>query len=125
MSLERRTPLRANPEKVRAWQDRSRKPLKSKKRRTPAERAVRERVFERDGHCQLVGHGDCFGPLTPHHRRKESDQGAYSEANLVSLCSFHNGQLEADADLARVGRRLGLVVRRGDDGWEQLGGEAS
>lgn len=78
---------------------------------------VREAVFTRDRVCQLAGvdgAGRCFGGLTPHHRRKASQGGAYDEDNLVALCAHHNDELEANADLAALGRELGLVKRAGD-----------
>lgn len=78
-------------------------------------RAVREEVFARDGGCRLAGvegAGRCFGqPMTFHHRRKASQGGAYTVANGACLCSGHNDQLEADADLAALGVVLGLVIR--------------
>lgn len=84
---------------------------------TDEQRAIRQAVFDRDGHCQLrgvEGAGPCFGPLTPHHKRKASQGGKYTLDELVALCSHHNSQIEADADLARLAHSLGLVVRRGD-----------
>lgn len=75
---------------------------------------IRERVFARDGHCQLTGYSPCFGALTPHHRRKASQGGEYSVKNLVTLCAHHNDELEADPELAVIGRGLGLVLKAGD-----------
>jgi 5-methylcytosine-specific restriction endonuclease McrA len=86
--------------------------------------AIRDRVFRRDGRCviaDLPNAGDCYGLATPHHRRKASQGGSYTEANLVTCCAHHNDQLEADADLAAAARAAGHVVRRGDPGWDQLG----
>lgn len=89
------------------------------KKRAKANRAkpgVWLAVLARDGGCQLYrvpGAGACHGHLTPHHRRKASQGGTYTEDNLVVLCAHHNDQLEADADLAALGVQLGLVVRRG------------
>jgi hypothetical protein len=81
-------------------------------RRAEDRPAVRAAVFERYGYrCQLAYLGGCFGRLTPHHRQKEGQGGPYTEANLVALCAHHNDELEADADLAELGRDLGLVVR--------------
>ncbi|HJV08638.1 MAG TPA: HNH endonuclease signature motif containing protein, partial [Acidimicrobiales bacterium] len=78
--------------------------------------AIRAQVFDRDAYrCQLrdvAGAGRCYGPLTPHHRRKASQGGGYTLANLVTLCRHHNDQLEARADVAALGEQLGLVVRR-------------
>lgn len=121
--MRRSGPLRSDPEKVRAWRARS-KPLASKpKARTGGERAIRSKVLRRDGRCLIadVDHRPCFGPLTPHHKRKESQGGAYSMENLVAACSFHNDEIEADADLAARCRFAGFVIRRGDPGWDRLG----
>ncbi len=85
---------------------------------------VRRAIVKRDRGCVLAGvpgAGDCFGGLTPHHRRKASAQGGYTVENLVCLCAGHNDGLESDADLARLGRDRGLVVRRGDPEFELLG----
>lgn len=89
------------------------------KRLSAAERrdrdAIRDAVFERDGYrCRLGHYSPCYGPLTPHHRRKASQGGTYTLENLVALCASHNDALEADADLAAYGRSVGLVLRTGD-----------
>jgi hypothetical protein len=121
--MNRNKPLRADPDKTRAWQRRSRKPLaaKSAKRaaKRPAEREVTEIVYGRDGGCVLRSMprlGDevplCGGPLTPHHLSKQSKGYDWSEDNLVALCSTHNGWVEDEPDLART---LGLVVTWGLD----------
>lgn len=78
--------------------------------------AIRAQVFDRDAYrCALrdvAGAGRCYGPLTPHHRRKASQGGAYTLENLVTLCRHHNDQLESRADVAAIGEALGLVTRR-------------
>lgn len=99
--------------------------------REAAERTIeRELVFSRDRHtCQVavVGAataydvGRCYGRLTPHHRRKDGQGGAYTAANLVAACAHHNDQLEADAGLAAWAHGVGLVVRQGDPEWAALG----
>lgn len=111
-------------------------PARSTKRtqrdqREAAERTIeRELVFSRDRHtCQVAvvgaatGYavGRCYGRLTPHHRRKDGQGGAYIARNLVAACAHHNDQLEADADLAAWAHGVGLVVRRGDLEWAVLG----
>ncbi len=92
-----------------------------KRSRKPASQAreeakVRLAVFERDGYrCQLrdvPDAGQCWGWPTFHHRRKSGQGGEYTVENGATLCVHHNGQLEADADLAAIGVRLGLVLRR-------------
>jgi len=99
--LKRGKPLRA-------------KPLSHAERERRAD--VREDVAKRDGRrCRLdgvAGAGRCFGPLTFQHCRKASQGGAYSVENGALLCSHHNCELEASADLAAIGAALGLVVRR-------------
>jgi hypothetical protein len=121
VTLQRKTPLRADPEKQRLWQQRSRQPLSSGKRLKPMsdkrrgelpERArVRELVFQRDGYrCQIAPlvPEPCFGPLTYHHLQKEGQGGAYTEANGIAACSFHNDWVEDHPDKAAA---LGLVIR--------------
>lgn len=123
----KRTPLKRTP------MSRQRTPLapRSAKRiaAADAEATTRAIVLARDRVCQVrvIGRATayatppCVGPLTPHHRRKASQGGGYTTANLVAVCRGCNGALEADADLARWAWSVGLVVRRGDDEWERLG----
>jgi hypothetical protein len=102
---------------VAAWQRRSRQPIRRKKRRSAAEVKVRLAVFARDRVCRLKGvdgAGPCFGGPTFHHVRKEGQGGEYTEENGALLCAGHNDLIEADADVAAIARKLGLVKRRGD-----------
>lgn len=132
-AVKRRRGLVANPEKTRAWQDRSRRALAL----GPDERAVRDAVFARDGHtCRLraqvgvfvtvddarlvVEIPRCLGPLSFHHRRKASASGAYVEANGAALCVGHNRFVEDEPEVA-VAVDPFLVVREGDPEWESLG----
>ena len=120
MTLTRKTPLRADPEKQKAWQDRSRKPLarsrikpmRDKRRGELPERAkVREAVFVRDGYrCQIAPlvSEPSFGPLTYHHLLKEGQGGEYTETNGIAACAFHNDWVENYPDKAAA---LGLVIR--------------
>lgn len=96
-----------------------RESAKHRARRLAEDRpSVRAAVFARDGYrCRLAdvdGAGRCFGGLTFHHVRKESQGGVYTVDNGASLCAHHNDELEANADLAAIARRLGLVERRED-----------
>lgn len=97
----------------------------SKKRRAllPERQIIRGQVFQRDDYrCRLLeipGHV-CNGHLTPHHRLKASQGGAYTLANLVTACSFGNCLLEDDAVFAAKAHLLGLVVLRGDLGYADL-----
>ena len=78
----------------------------------PARAVVRAAVFERDNHqCRiaplLTGEWSrCFGRLTAHHLKKESQGGNYTMGNLISACVFHNDWVEDQPELAR---QLGLV----------------
>lgn len=86
--------------------------------RSASKDEIREAVFYRDGYrCRMggvPGAGPCAGHLTPHHRRKGGQGGGYTVENLATLCVRHNDELEADADLAFLGRTMGLVLKRGD-----------
>lgn len=90
----------------------------SKKRRglAGAKREIREAVFDRDDHrCQLAGvddAGPCYGHLTPHHKLKASQGGAYDEDNLVTACAGHNDRIEEDASFSAACEKVGLVIRR-------------
>lgn len=54
-----------------------------------------------------------------HELRKRSDQGSLSNPdNLLAAHNVCNGWVEREPRLARL---LGLVVRRGDPAWEELG----
>ncbi len=88
-----------------------RRGLSRPKRLTSAEKAVRAAVFDRDGGCLLADYSPCFGPLTPHHRKKASQGGKYTLDNLAALCSHHNGLIESDADCAAHATAVGLVLR--------------
>jgi 5-methylcytosine-specific restriction endonuclease McrA len=80
--------------------------------------AVRRRVFERDGGCVLSPYGPlnpdgqhwgpCLGELTPHHLRKASQGGAFTEENLRTLCATHNDMVE---DFPAAAARIGLVIK--------------
>lgn len=106
--LERGGPLKASTKRIRP----SRPRAEERARRD----RVRAEVFERDERtCRLAGvrgAGRCFGPLTFHHRLKAGQGGTYTVRNGAALCAHHNDELEASADLAAIGRRLGLVLTK-------------
>jgi len=79
-----------------------------------AEEVVRAEVFARDRGCLMaaIEPERCWGRLTFHHLHKSGQGGAYTVANGVALCSWHNGDVE---DHPRRYRLLGLVVRPGLD----------
>lgn len=116
--MKRSAPLRSDPEKLRAWRQRSKriKPVSDKRMdERPLRAEVRSLVFERDGECvlrRLVVDHRCLGPLTPHHIVKEGQGGPYTLENLVAVCAWGNGWLETQRPLAR---ELGLEKSRWDD----------
>lgn len=126
----KRQRLTSDPQKVREWQERSRGSLNPRSRQKDAERAaerqVREQVFARDRRCVLAvvdpSH-KCNGPLTPHHRRKASSGGAYSMANLISVCASGNGDIEDRPAYFRAHFPF-LVIRESDPEFESLGRRA-
>lgn len=125
----KRSRLTSDPQKAREWEQRSRGSLGGRSRSKEAERRteahVREQVFARDRGCvlRMVEGMSCFGHMTPHHRRKASSGGAYSMANLITLCVSHNGQVEDEPALYRE-RFPYLIVRECDEEWESLGRRA-
>lgn len=65
------------------------------------------------------GRADCV-----HERRKRGQGGSMTNrANLAVLCAPCNTLIENDADVARLAHEVGLVVRRGDPEWEELGND--
>lgn len=59
-----------------------------------------------------------------HERRKRGQGGSMTNrANLAPLCSPCNGAIESDADVARFAHEAGLVVKRGDLEWAELGAD--
>ena len=125
----KRSRLSSDPQKAREWEQKSRGSLGGRSAKKAAERAIeaetRLRVFQRDRGCVLAAEEPhrCLGPMTPHHRRKASSGGAYSALNLITLCAFHNGDIEDRPAYYRE-RFPHLVVREGDEDWESLGRRA-
>lgn len=127
MSLERRTPLKrtggpkANPAKVRDWQDRSRRslPASSTKGRARAAAAAEagRRAKDRDGGClvaAMVPEVRCWGPLDPQHvipRSIRRDLAA-DERNIIGCCRGHHEWIEHQPEAARL---LGVHGHDGDD----------
>lgn len=118
----RRTRLQADLDKTRAWQARSRRKLPARSRRAEAEAAERRETADAviaaaGGRCVLAGvpgAGRCFGRPTRHHVRKQSQGGRHDEDNGVCMCAWHNDQIEADPELARLAHSLGYVRYRGE-----------
>lgn len=98
----------------------------SKRRERRKAQPVVDAMLRRDGwQCILRFHrsiaGDCMGPSTPHHLRKQNKRGGWELDNLVTLCARHNDWVENDEpDLAH---ELGLVVRNGESvyaAWDRM-----
>lgn len=130
--MKRPGEITVNREKALAWRQRSRQALSRKVRlkakRHPEKNPVRVAVYERDGHrCQLADFA-CWGPLTPHHLRKGSAVGAYTEANLTTLCAWHNNDVENRPDVYRdtvLPDGRSVVVRPGHPEWDALSKRAA
>lgn len=101
MTLERKTPLRADPAKVKAWRDRSRKriPPRSKRRieEAPERARVRQVVLDRDQGCMGRGilPGRCWHPrdepLDVHEVLARGPGGDYLDPeNCLALCRGHH-----------------------------------
>lgn len=100
----RQKPIQVDPEKVRAWQRRSRKPIPQVSARRLAERpereAVRVEVLRRDGGCRGRGilPGRCGSPwrgrppLEVHEvvSRGRWASGYLVAANCLTLCQVHH-----------------------------------
>lgn len=118
----KRSPLRANPEKTRAWQDRSRKPLKrtAVRRARPGSRAygdfsskVRSAVSRRSqGRCEAGIAGVCTGRASQHHHRKLRRFGDHSAANDLHSCLDCHDYIHGHPAWSR---RHGLLLREYDD----------
>lgn len=115
--------FKAPPRQKRKW----RKAVKSQSDKRAEKAEMRERlrqaVFARDGGCVLAGETpwECAGiPTTVHHRRKASACGYWSLKNLITLCSFHNQDIENRPGYYRRFHPW-LVVREGDAEWKSLG----
>ena len=101
-------------EKAQGWGFRRTrlKPISDKRRAEFPERdRVRAAVFKRDeGKCRIapfLPDIPCYGKMTFQHLLKEGQGGAYTEANGISACSFHNDWVEMYPDEADA---LGLVI---------------
>lgn len=115
---------------------RSTKPMRQRSKkgnaRAAAQKVIRLAVFERDGHrCQIrewlaradltparraeirASMGECFGELTPHHLKKQSQGGKDTMTNETSLCVFHNDTWVEDHPT--MAHEIGLTIRTGDD----------
>lgn len=128
--------LRSNPEKTRAWQRKSRKPLPTesarRKRLKPKRRVARETVMERDNMaCQLrvyalrvdldyvvgLSAGQCFGEVTAHEilprgRAMHVDETLTDIAGIVCLCARHNTW--ASSGDPALAERIGLLLKSDD-----------
>jgi PAS domain-containing protein len=124
--------LRSDPEKVRAWQVRSRsnlprtrlpagrKPIAARSpRKTERWRAIADasvQALVRDGYrCQAAGlaPGDCAGVLQPHHVAPRSTHPhlVVDVDCLVAVCERHHRFIDANPSRANV---LGLHAFTGD-----------
>lgn len=83
---------------------------------------VLRRAYFDNAHDIRAADLDCLDePSGIHERRKRSSGGSLTVlANLMPACTWHNQWVEREPDIAR---RLGLVVRPGDQDWFMLGAD--
>jgi hypothetical protein len=113
--LARRTPLRADPEQTRAWQQRSRRRLPVRSARRAAEASERRKVVReviaRDGGCRgLEAFPDvaCWGPLAAHEVLPRGRGGDYLDPDAaVALCAAHHSHCH---DHPLEAKAAGLLV---------------
>lgn len=91
--MKRNKPLRANPAKTRAWQDRSRRPLAkvgAKTRREAADLAAFRRALKAraGGRCEIRVSPECTGIGTDAHHMAPSDRdrGRHDPERGLWLC---------------------------------------
>lgn len=79
---------------------------------------VRRTVYERDQECVARGTltGRCWGQMTVQHIVGRGMGGSHRFDGaewLVTMCNWHNGQIEDNANARILARRAGLSVARG------------
>lgn len=138
---DRNTPLRRTGFKQKAPANTARKPRKplaqrSKKRQVhmTTERVPMLLAMIEDGRsCEVcpVLHAAgifvrCTGTIEGlHERRKSSGGGSRSNpVNLIPACNLGNGFLEDNPAQVREATGTRLVLREGDEGWDELGARA-
>ena len=75
-----------------------------------------QKFLTRDGHCYHCGTTD--DTLVPQHRRNRGMGGSQSRSkpsNVVVLCSYINGIIEASEDHSKAAQRYGWKLRQGQD----------
>lgn len=113
MTLKRSALKRGKPLQAKTGLKRGNTRLKpisdAKRAQKPARNALTQKVFERDSFtCQIASlvAEPCFGRLTPHHLKKESQGGPHTMSNVIAACVFHNDWVEDHPTQAKA---LGLV----------------
>ena len=134
--LQRRTPLRANPEKVREWKERSRKPIGSNPARI---RKLRDKQFGTDGKREWImglpsalsgKPGNGGEPIDPAHVLKTRGAGGGPEGLAPLLRHEHtdfDGSMTDERFAERYGGRTREDVRdaarRLEEEWQRRKGE--
>lgn len=118
MSLERRTPLRRDTPKTRAWLAKPRARIRQRSVKQAAKDAewaeVRRQVIARDKTCRaapLVPHLACWGRAEVHHLRNRSQQSGHTVDGCILLCAGHH---EFIGMFPQKAAELGLLILRPD-----------
>lgn len=93
----KRSPIkRSDPDKIRAWQAKSRRTAARNRMRSTAEREVWQTVLDgiavrARGECEAVkAPGPCAGPLDGHHIQPRSKGGRDVPSNALLVCRQHH-----------------------------------
>ena len=111
-TLKRRTPLRADPEKTRAWRDRSRKPMPKTGPRTKKRQAMNRRIDKvlsgiGIDRCEIRIQGKCVNSimLTHAHSKKSRflvTDGDWMEAALCCIPCHDHIEAMPHGDMHRI-----------------------
>jgi hypothetical protein len=63
------------------------------------------------GRCEVQANGDHHGWVVPHHRKRRSQGGPNTLANLLMACEYHHRIIHMFPDVAYD---AGLLIRRAD-----------
>ena len=75
-----------------------------------------QKYLDRDGHCLHCGLND--DTLVPQHRRNRGMGGSQSRSkpsNVIVLCAYINGIIEASETHSKAAQRYGWKLRPGQD----------
>lgn len=113
----KRSPLGRDPEKARAWERRSRKNLRRKKRMNPLNSERRARLYERNfgAKADWIRRQPCYvtgrsGPSDPAHTRARGMGGCGGDrTDLVPLCREAHRDFDGVLTAKEFGAKYGIT----------------